>query len=175
MFMRVRRHLSVFYPRQRKPMRADDPRSMLLAAQQLPVTELPALMAQLEEIRCIAQLRIVTAQPAPTSDHDELLTINEAALRLRVSKDHLYRTDYPFTRRIGRRHRFSAKGIEEFLGHRAILPSSHQRAYTPSISAIQRKRARKGREDENQNRSGNGQDNIPTARNSVEAGSTPQH
>jgi hypothetical protein len=157
-------------------MQASDSNSMLDAAKRLSVAELSRFLGLLEEIRCIAQLRMIqTAQPAPASDHDELLTIDEASRRLGLPKDHLYRTEYAFTRRIGRRHRFSAKGIEEFISQQAILPASHQKAYTPPTSAIQRKRARKGGEDEKQNRSGVGESHAPIEIRAVGSGPTPRN
>lgn len=156
-------------------MRADDPKSMLSAAREWPVAKLPALLGQLEEIRAIAFLRMVVPQPA--TDHDELLTVAEAARRLGVAKDHLYRhsANYEFTRKMGTRLRFSAKGIQEYINRQAILPSSRQKAYTPPTGAIQRKRARKGGKHENQNRSADDENDTPTAIHIVEPGSTPQH
>ena len=175
MFVRVRRDPYVFYTRERKPMRADDPKSMLSAAREWPVTRLPALLGQLEEIRAIAFSRML--MPQTSTDHDELLTVAEAARRLSVAKDTLYRhsADYAFTRKMGTRLRFSAKGIQEYIDRQAILPSSCQKAYTPPTSAIQRKRARKGGKHESQSRSGDDKNDTPAAIHLVEPGSAPQH
>jgi predicted DNA-binding transcriptional regulator AlpA len=61
-------------------------------------------------------------------DRDELLTITEAATRLKTTKDWLYRNwkKLPFTVSLSPRQlRFSAKGIERYIeehqhaGHRA--------------------------------------------------------
>lgn len=46
---------------------------------------------------------------------DENLSIDEAAQRLGISKDFLYRHDLPFKVRIGRRVLFSSRGISRWL------------------------------------------------------------
>lgn len=83
----------------------------------LPVGSLPRFLGDLEKIRAEALLRLVLdRQPSPESDGaDELLNAQEAARRLGVSKDFLYRTQLPFKVRIGRRLRFSAKGIAHYI------------------------------------------------------------
>jgi excisionase family DNA binding protein len=48
-------------------------------------------------------------------DRDENLTVDEAAQRLGISKDYLYRHDLPFKVRIGRRVLFSAQGLSRWL------------------------------------------------------------
>jgi predicted DNA-binding transcriptional regulator AlpA len=55
-----------------------------------------------------------------TGDHDENLDVNEAARRLGVSKSWLYHKadSLPFTLRIGRSLRFSAKGLERWNRNR---------------------------------------------------------
>jgi predicted DNA-binding transcriptional regulator AlpA len=52
--------------------------------------------------------------------HDELLDVEEAAHRLSLSTDWLYRKakDLPFTVRLGRGLRFSARGIERYIQQR---------------------------------------------------------
>ena len=88
---------------------------MLSAARSLPAEELPRLVGDLEEIKCIALGRLTT----PVAQHppDELLGIEEAARRLGVSVGYLYRHHrrLPFTRRMGRRLLFSANGIQAYL------------------------------------------------------------
>jgi len=90
--------------------------TVLMAVRELPAGELPRLLGELEEIRCTAMARLTT--PAPIqSQADELLSAPEAARRLGISQDYLYRhhRDFPFTRRVGRRLLFSALGIEKYI------------------------------------------------------------
>jgi excisionase family DNA binding protein len=51
------------------------------------------------------------------NSEDRLLTVDEAAARLGLSKDWLYRhaTKVPFTRRVGRQLRFSSQGLESYI------------------------------------------------------------
>ncbi len=86
---------------------------------ELPVERIPALVAALSAITGAAVARILESPPAEgsCSDHpDENLSIEEAAHRLGVSKDYLYRhaKRLPFARRIGRRLLFSARGLERW-------------------------------------------------------------
>src|SRR5437899_2996423 len=73
------------------------------AACDLPAAELPDLIGQLESVKATAWARL--AAPAPTPEHDELLSVEVAAERLGISRDYLYRhsQEYPFTRRQGRK------------------------------------------------------------------------
>src|SRR5262249_41361552 len=86
-----------------------------LAARELPASELPRFMGDLEEIRFTAMARLSAPISAPTPD--VLLNVGEAAPRLGVSKSFLYRnhSDYSFTRRMGRSLLFSTQGIEEYI------------------------------------------------------------
>lgn len=83
--------------------------------------EIPAVLGELEELKAVAwaQLLIPTngRNPSGLKAADELLKIQEAARRLELSPDYLYRhsRQLPFTVRIGRRLRFSAQGIERFI------------------------------------------------------------
>jgi len=85
-------------------------------ARTLPVDELPALLGSLCEITSTAQARLLTT-PSTVPVHDELLTVEECAKRMRVSRDYLYRAHrrLPFTRRIGNALRFSANGLDAYL------------------------------------------------------------
>jgi len=55
------------------------------------------------------------------AEGDKLLNTAEAASRLGVSEDYLYRhhKTLAFTRRVGRKLLFSAKGIEKYISQRA--------------------------------------------------------
>lgn len=59
--------------------------------------ELPRLLGDLEEVKAIALARLITAPAAQISDR--LLDVAEAAERLCMSKDYLYRNKgrLPFT------------------------------------------------------------------------------
>ena len=91
--------------------------AVLDLAKKLPPDELPALLGQLEEIRVVAFARITTPAVATS---DQLLDVEQAAERLNVTKDWLYRNHkrYPFTKRLGESEhllRFSSKGIDAYL------------------------------------------------------------
>ena len=63
----------------------------------------------------------VTSSPQPAAGgQDQLLTAEEAAIRLGLSTTWLYRhaRTLPFTVRIGRTIRFSASGIERYVRQR---------------------------------------------------------
>jgi excisionase family DNA binding protein len=57
---------------------------------------------------------------AATSD-DRLLSVSEAAERLGLSRDRLYRhaTRFPFVVRVGRSVRFSSQGIDRYIRQRS--------------------------------------------------------
>ena len=87
--------------------------------------EIPRLVGDLEKLQAIAYARLTAAavndQPRPAgAAHDELLDIEEAAHRLSLSTDWLYRRakELPFTVRLGRGLRFSARGIERYIHQR---------------------------------------------------------
>jgi excisionase family DNA binding protein len=88
----------------------------LRAARELPPEELPDLIGRLEEAKATAWARLTAPVAAPT-EHDELLSVTEAARRLGISQDYLYRRqkEYPFTRRQGRKVLFSALGIDKHI------------------------------------------------------------
>lgn len=87
----------------------------LALAKNLPASELPALIGELAECTAVAQSRLITPViPAPP---DVLLEVPEAAHRLGVSPDYLYRHSkkFPFTRREGRKLLFSSAGLDSYL------------------------------------------------------------
>jgi hypothetical protein len=89
---------------------------LLRAARELPAEDLPDLIGQLEAAKAAAWARLTIPVAAPAV-HDELLSAEVAAERLGVSKDYLYRhhSQYPFTRRQGRKVLFSALGIDKHI------------------------------------------------------------
>jgi hypothetical protein len=95
---------------------------ILMAAQEMRKDELPLLLGELEQVRCVALARLTSAPVLPQAS-DELLDVAEAARRLGASKDYLYRhhRDFAFARRLGRKLLFSATGIEKHIRQQSIL------------------------------------------------------
>jgi len=83
------------------------------AVRDCPVERLPRVLGMLREIEshCLTRLSV----PAPAPATDELLSCAEAAALLRCSRDTLYRGNFPFVRRLGRKKLYSRLGITEFL------------------------------------------------------------
>src|SRR5664279_1195522 len=101
---------------------------VLMTAQELPKDELPALLGELEQVRCTALARLTSA-PVTPQESDELLGPAEAGRRLGVSKDYLYRhhRDFAFTRRVGRKLLFSAAGIEKHIRQTNVFTPRRQK------------------------------------------------
>jgi excisionase family DNA binding protein len=87
----------------------------LVLARNLPASELPALIGELAECAATAQARL--ASPVIPAPPDALIEVPEAAHRLGVSPDYLYRHSkkFPFTRREGRKLLFSSAGLDTYL------------------------------------------------------------
>ncbi len=91
----------------------------------MPEETMPAVLAALSAMAGTAAARMLGKETAggrsAEAVPDENLSIEEAARRLGVSKDYLYRhaKRLPFTRRIGRRVLFSARGLERWNRQRA--------------------------------------------------------
>lgn len=87
----------------------------LTLAKNLGPDELAAFLGELETVRVTALARI--ASPAVETRPDESVDVSEAAKRLGVSRDFLYRhyARYKFARREGRRVLFSSAGIDQHL------------------------------------------------------------
>jgi hypothetical protein len=85
-----------------------------LASSLLP-DELPQLLGDLELIRVTAFARL--ANPRVEQKMDELLSVEQAAARLHVSLNYLYRNHgkFSFTRREGRKLLFSSVGLDSYL------------------------------------------------------------
>jgi len=92
--------------------------ALLEAVKELPVPDLPAFMGKLEEVRFTAQLRLTSPIPIPAPE--SLLDVTEAAKRLGMSENYLYRHSdkYAFTRREGRKLLFSSSGIDAYIRQR---------------------------------------------------------
>lgn len=89
----------------------------------LPSEAVPALRGELALLDTMLLARLLSApngqtgHPAPG---DRRLSVEEAAVKLNVSKDYLYRNapTLPFTIRIGRGVGFSEQGIEKWMRRR---------------------------------------------------------
>ncbi len=81
----------------------------------VPAGSLPECFGDLEQLRVLALARLLAPIPAPQAD--ELLSAAEAARRLNVPKQFLYRSkDLPFRREISPgRIRFSAQGTASYI------------------------------------------------------------
>ena len=80
--------------------------------------EIGSVMTQMAAIQLSLATRLVTQGAERDRDGvDNLLTVEEAASRLKCSEDWLYRRakNLPFTVRLGRNLRFSERGIEEAI------------------------------------------------------------
>ncbi|MFI5089159.1 MAG: hypothetical protein ACHP7P_03775 [Terriglobales bacterium] len=88
--------------------------ALLELAHGLDREQLPALLGRLEQVRVTAMARLTCPSPSTQAQADELLDVAEAARRLGVSRDFLYRHHgrYSFTVREGRRLLFSSRGID---------------------------------------------------------------
>ena len=89
---------------------------MLVSLEHMERDQLPQLLGELETIRATALLRMSAPSSLPQQP-DELLDVQEAAERLGVSADYLYRhaKEFPFAQRMGRNLRFSSQGIDRYI------------------------------------------------------------
>ena len=89
----------------------------LIAAKELPAPELPELIGSLAELQAICMARLAAPAIASRGAEDQLLTVSQAAERLGMSANYLYRhsESLPFVRRIGRALRFSSAGIDAYI------------------------------------------------------------
>ena len=113
----------------------NDLQLVLRAATELPAGELPRLIGELEEIRVTAMARLTGPAPAQPQQHDELLDTAQAAHRLGISKDFLYRNHrgFSFTRRVGRRLLFSSAGIEKYIRQQSRVDSKTAQRYIQPV------------------------------------------
>ncbi len=82
----------------------------------LPLETVPALMAQIAAAQSTLAARLLSAENKAELN-DELLDAAGAAEKLGVSKDWLYTRTHtlPFVVRLGRKVRFSLRGIEKYV------------------------------------------------------------
>ena len=88
----------------------------------VPTERIPALLSQLSALQSVMAARLVSATDLDESvmTQDTLLTVAQAAERLGVSKDWLFRRSrtLTFVVRLGRHLRFSNRGIDRYLRNR---------------------------------------------------------
>lgn len=87
----------------------------------LPPVRIPALLSQLTALQGAMAARLLTADRADSGEAaDALLTVDQAATRLGVSKDWLFRRSrtLPFVVRLGRHLRYSSRGIDRYVRSR---------------------------------------------------------
>lgn len=87
----------------------------------VPPGRIPALLSQLSALQGAMAARLISAdRDEPVSGEDTLLTVDQAAERLGVSTDWLFRRSrtLPFVVRLGRHLRFSNRGIDRYLRSR---------------------------------------------------------
>ena len=96
----------------------------LEALDQVPAEDLPALALYLAALQGRAAARSLEActriTAASSNGSEALLDVRDAAARLNLSVDWLYKhaKELPFTRRLGRAVRFDPGGLARWLAHR---------------------------------------------------------
>jgi excisionase family DNA binding protein len=90
----------------------------------LPLEAVALIRAELMRLDTLLQIRVSQAggqSRAEGNGEDRLLTVEEAAVKLNLSVDQLYRmaAKLPFTVRLGRKLLFSLVGIERYIRQRA--------------------------------------------------------
>ena len=85
--------------------------------------QVPDVLGQLEQLKAVAWVQLLTPNGRNLSGiqpPDELVNEREAARRLGLSLDYIYRhaRQLPFTVRVGRQLRFSARGIARYIERR---------------------------------------------------------
>ncbi len=88
---------------------------MLSAIRGMTPEQVPELLGELEVVRATAMMRLTA--PAVVPQCGELLNVQEAAKRLGMSTDYLYRhaNKFPFTRREGSRLLFHSVGVDQYI------------------------------------------------------------
>lgn len=91
-----------------------------LLAPNMTAEQLLELIGDLEIAKAAALQRLIALSVTPQQTEDRLLNVEEAAERLGMSTDYLYRhkDKFPFTRRMGRKLLFSSVGIDAYIRQR---------------------------------------------------------
>jgi excisionase family DNA binding protein len=109
--------------------------SLLQVVLDLPAAELPKLLGEIEEIRCTAFARLSAPALFSNSEPEKMLSIAEAAQRLNMSRDYLYRhgKEFPFMLKIGRKLLFSNSGIDRYIRQQDGLTARRHRLTLGSL------------------------------------------
>ena len=102
-----------------------DLQRVLTAVARIPIENLPRLLGQLREAEASAMARLYatpiskSAMPEP----ERLLDVTEAAKRLNVSEDYLYRNwkKLPFAHKYDWGLRFSARRIDDYISNKGLM------------------------------------------------------
>jgi hypothetical protein len=88
----------------------------------LPREAIALLRGELAHLDTLLLGRLLAAGPQDQPE-DQLLSVEDSAVRLGCSPDYLYRhhSRLPFTRRVGRKLLFSARGIEKHIAQNRPL------------------------------------------------------
>ena len=88
----------------------------LATVETVPREAIPQLRGELAQLDTLLLSRLLTAKESEPVD-DQLLDVPEAARRLGISESYLQHNHkrLPFTRRVGRKLLFSAKGLEKHI------------------------------------------------------------
>ena len=94
-----------------------------MKAGELPPTAIVPMLSQLAAIQSVLAASLIKSTESANAAHtkgDKLLDVKEAADKLSVTEDWLYRkgSKLPFVVRIGRNIRFSEQGIERYIRQR---------------------------------------------------------
>jgi predicted DNA-binding transcriptional regulator AlpA len=92
-------------------------------AEDIQLQEVPALMTQLAALQTVLAARLIDEQAEwdkSQGNGDRLMEVGEAAQKIGVSEDWLYRRSdkLPFAVHMGRKVRFSEQGIEKYIRQR---------------------------------------------------------
>src|SRR5690349_2411694 len=89
-------------------------------AGEVELEQIPGLLGDLERLRATLWARLALRIHRPTPAEDHLVAAADAASRLAVSKDWIYRhaDRLPFTVRLDGQLRFSVKGIDRYIAAR---------------------------------------------------------
>ena len=119
--------------------------AVLNVARSLPADELPRFLGELETVRAVAWSRLTAPAPLAQQSRDQLLDVEEAAIRLGFSTSYLYRNHqrFQFSRRVGRSLRFSAQGIDNYIQQTgALTPRRRGAILTPAATSHQEEKSR---------------------------------
>ena len=91
--------------------------AMAEVVEQAPIAQCPRLLGELERLKASLWIRMTTPLQSTKASHDRLLTAEEVATHLSVTKAYVYKNAgrYPFAVREGRYVRFSQQGLARYI------------------------------------------------------------